>query len=149
MSTQPSSEVNEFPIWRRGLAILVSFIVGFMFVALIEALSLKVHPPPADLDQSDLDALGSYIKGLPVGAFLFLLAAHGIGSLMAGFACAATAGRKWYLGSGIIGQAILSAGVLNLIFLPHPVWFAVIDVNLYVPFALLGCLLASAIFKMK
>ena len=38
------------------------------------------------------------------------------------------------------------AGGLNLFMLPHPVWFAIVDLLLYVPLALLGCFLAGTVF---
>lgn len=130
---------------RKFVALVVGLVAGFVGILLVEGLSVMFYPPPADLDMTNTDAMRRYVESLPVGAFLFVLFAHAFGSLIGAFVCAAIVGQRWFTGSLIIGTVFLVAGIINLGMIPHPNWFAVVDVILYVPFSLLGGWISQAI----
>ena len=73
-----------------------------------------------------------------------MLVAHGGGSFVGGAVCALIAGKKWILGATLVGAPFLLGGIYMLQMFPAPVWFAVVDVLLYVPLAIMGCVAASA-----
>lgn len=128
---------------RRVLSVLAGLLAGFFVVAVIEALSSRLHPWPADLDKSDLDAIRIHIASLPASAFALVWLAHAAGALAAGFVCVAISRAMWRVGPIVLGVLLLSAGVTNLVMIPHPWVFAIADVLVYIPAALLGGALAT------
>ena len=118
-------------------------------VAAIETISSVVYPPPPELDISDQAALAEYVAALPMGAFLLVLIAHAIGSFVAGGVCTLIAKSTWYLGAGLIGCLLTVAGIVNLVTIPHPTWFAVVDWMLYIPPALFRCFMVGRLLLIQ
>ena len=127
---------------RQLIAIVVGLAGGGLAIMLIEALSSLCYPPPEGLTRDDKQALIQFIQGLPVGAFLFVLAAHSGGSGLRGLLSPLILRRRGYTSAAIVGVLFLIGGILNALSIPHPVWFTVVDLLLYLPLALLGCRLA-------
>ncbi len=123
---------------RRFLGVIVGLAVGFVAVLLVEGLSLLFYPFPSGLDMSDVEAMRRHVENLPAGALVFVVVAHIAGSFAGAFACAAMVRHKWITGSLLIGILLLVGGLVNLFRIPHPIWFAIADVIVYIPFSLLG-----------
>lgn len=123
---------------RKVLAILAGLIVGIFAVAAIEKISGTLYPPPRGLDPADTAALRQHIESLPTTAFVLVLLAHALGSFGSTFVCALIEKSKFVIGTWILGGTFLFFGILNLILIPHPFWFEVMDALLYLPMALLG-----------
>lgn len=127
------------------LAVLGGVLAGVVGVTFVEALSSFLYPLPPGLNTNDRAAMSAHIAGLPAGAFAMVLAAHATGSFLGGAVCAFISRRKAYDKALIIGLLLMVAGILTLLAMPHPLWFALADVMLYVPFAFLGCYLAGSL----
>ena len=82
---------------------------------------------------------------MPTGALLMVLVAHAGGSLVSGLVCGLIAMRTWYIAA--IGMGILwtCGGVAMLMMLPSPIWFAIADVVLYIPAAVLGVVVGGVL----
>ena len=108
----------------RGFgSVLAGLVAGFVVIACVEAVSSMVYPPPAGLDFTDSEAVNAYVTHLPLGAFLFVLAAWGAGCFLGSWlATRIAAGRRPRPGV-IVGVILLAAGVVNMLMLPHPSWF--------------------------
>ena len=102
------------------LAVIAGILVGGMVVGAVEALGHRVYPVPADLNPSDPKALGEYIAQLPAGAFLFVLLAFAFGALGGALVASLIGGRT---PGSIVGAVLCLFGFLNLVMIPHPVWF--------------------------
>ncbi|MBX3412966.1 MAG: hypothetical protein KF708_09785 [Pirellulales bacterium] len=131
------------------LAVLGGAMAGVLGVAIVEALSSLVYPLPVGLDTNDREAMKAHLAGLPPGAFLLVLAAHATGSFVGGAVSALIARRRAYDKALIVGLLLMVAGILTLVSLPHPIWFALADVALYVPFAFLGCSVAGSLVERR
>jgi len=125
------------------LSVLGGAVAGVFGVMFVEAISAYLYPLPQDLDINDREAMSAHFASLPAGAFAMVLVAHATGSFLGGVVCALIARRKAYDKALIIGLLLMVAGILTLIAMPHPLWFALADVVLYVPFAFLGCFVAG------
>jgi hypothetical protein len=134
---------------RRVLSVFAGLMVGFLCVALIEAVSSRLYPLPAGVDVSDIEAFRAHVQTLPIMAFVLVLVAHVVGSFAAGFTCVSVSRQMWKTGPIIIGVLLLSAGVTNLVMIPHPVWFALVDILVFIPAALLGGLTASNVVQRR
>jgi hypothetical protein len=132
---------------RNILAVVIGLFVGGAFnMALIEV-SHSLYPLPEGLDPNDSEAFRAHLEAnpMPIGALLVVLAAHAGGSLVSGFACGMIAMRSWYRAAMGLGAFWTCGGIFMLFLLPSPVWFAVTDLLLYVPAALLGVKLGGAL----
>ena len=134
---------------RKILGVVVGFVVGMIGMMALHMLSMVVYPLPDGVDVNDPESLGAYIPKMPLGAFIMVWLAHGGGAFIASATCTAIAGSRWFVGAGILGVLFTLAGIANLLMLPHPIWFAVVDVLLYLPLALLACYLLGSLFQNK
>lgn len=133
-------------IINRIFSILSGVIAGAIVMGIGEMISHTIYPMPEDLDQSDLQALKDYISALPIGAFIAVLVAHALGSLAGGLVASKMAKVQKRSAALFAGLILLLAGVLNLISIPHPLWFSIADIALYTPMAILGYYLMKKLF---
>jgi uncharacterized membrane protein YjjB (DUF3815 family) len=124
------------PRIRAALAILAGVVVGGLVIGLIEMAS--PYRPPEGLDLNDRSALGHWISSLPFGAFGLLLLAYFLGSMAGGFVTNWLSKPTRYRPALIVGFALFVAGLMNLIAIPHPVWFTIASSLLYFLGAWLG-----------
>ena len=113
----------------------------------IVTFSHAVYPLPEGLDPNDFDAFRAHVEanGMPTGAMIMVLLAHAGGRFVSGFVCGLIAMRSWYVAAIGLGILWSCGGIALLLLLPGPIWFAVADVVLYVPAALLGVRLGGAL----
>ena len=128
---------------RRVLGVFAGLLAGFLAVALLEAASVQLYPFSADLDPSDLEDLKTHVMSLPVQALVLVWMSHFAGSFVAGFTCVAVSPTTWKSGPVVLGVLLMSAGVTNLVMIPHPNAFVLADVLVYIPAALAGGLTAT------
>jgi hypothetical protein len=77
---------------------------------------------------SDPRAVAAFMRSMPLGAFLFVLAAYLLATMAGGVLAATIARRHGMRLAIIVGALILTASVANFIALPHPAWFVVATV---------------------
>ena len=117
---------------------IAGVVVAGLLVWLVEKVGHAVYPPPPDLDFANADAMRAYIDTLPLGALLFVAAAWFIGTLGGTLtACKLGTGRR-YIYALVVGGLILVATVVNLVMIPHPMWFSVLAVLVILAGAWLG-----------
>lgn len=124
---------------RQAFAVFLALLVGAVSISLLENAAHLLYPPPVNFDSSDAEQLESLLKSLPFTAFLLLILAHALGSFVASWT-AYKIGRteKMHLAL-LLGMMLTLGGISNLFTLPyHPMWFAVVDSLIYLPFAYLG-----------
>jgi hypothetical protein len=125
-------------ILRSVLSVFVGSIVAMVFVMAIQFVGhqLFVVPLPPDLKDPEalVDAIGNLMAEgrIPLGALVAVLIAWCAGSLSGAFVAAKLATRAPRVHGLIVGAMILGSSVLNLVMLPHPIWFAVAAL-LFVP----------------
>jgi hypothetical protein len=132
---------------RKILAVVLGFVAGSAFNMAMVTASSAVYPLPEGIDPNDFDAFKAHVEahGLATGALLMVLVAHAGGSLVSGFVCGLIAMRSWYAAAIGLGILWMCGGIAMLMMLPAPTWFAVADVVLYIPAALLGVRLGGAL----
>lgn len=110
---------------RSILGVFAGVAVGIVVVGLVETLGMRLIPPPPGMDPTNPASIAAAMSQMPVGAFLFVLAAWLLGA-GAGVTTAmrvARSDRRWP--GLLVGGFILAATVYNLWTIPHPVWVAV------------------------
>ena len=76
-------------------------------------------------DISTPEAMAAYVGSMPLGAFLFVLAAYVAGTVVGGFVGIAIARRHAMRFAALAGGLILLASIANFVAIPHPTWFVV------------------------
>ncbi len=113
---------------RKILAVVFGVVAAVIVIIAIEALGHAIYPPPAGLDFTNRGAMETYVAGLPVGALLSVMLAW-LAATFAGGLLACFIGReKPYVFAGIVGALVLTGTVINLMSIPHPLWFSVTSV---------------------
>lgn len=103
-------------------------VIAMVMVWLVEKLGHAVYPPPPDLDFADADAMRAYVETVPLGALLFVAAAWFIGTLCGTCAACAIGTAKPMIFAMVVGGLMLIATIINLVMIPHPMWFSVLGV---------------------
>ena len=110
---------------RMGAAGVVGVVCAVAVVAAIELVSHALYAPASLPDMNDPAAMAAFVQSMPLGAFLFVLAAYLAGTLSGGLVAALIARKHAARFAWIIGGLILIASAINFLTLPHPAWFVV------------------------
>jgi len=131
---------------RNILAVIGGIILGGVVNMGIVMISGNIIPPPGGADVTTLEGLKSSIHLFEPRHFIFPFLAHALGTLVgAGFTAKLAASQRTPLAL-VIGAFFLIGGAVNVMLLPSPMWFNVLDlVGAYFPMAWLGARLASGI----
>lgn len=113
---------------RSFLGVFAGLVVGIVLVGLVETLGMRLIPPPPGMDPADPASIAAAMGNMPVGSFLFVLAAWFLGAGV-GASTAMRFARSDARWPGLaVGGVILAATLYNLWMIPHPVWVAVAGV---------------------
>jgi hypothetical protein len=112
-------------MFRKIAAAVLGIIVAATIVAAVEALGHAVYPVPPHIDFDDPVQFQAYVASLPAGAFLFVLSGWVLGTLLGGLVACFVSKEKLFLYSMIVGGFMLAAVTMNLIMIPHPLWFSI------------------------
>lgn len=112
-----------------------------MFV--VETIGHSVVEMPPGFDAEDPASLAAMIDQCPLAALISVLVAYLLGSGIGGFVAAKLARPRPRVHAHIVGGLFLTMGILNLVMIPHPLWFAVASVLVFAPAAHVGGTLAS------
>ena len=123
---------------RKILATLAGLATGFVVIMLLETVSHKLYPPPPGLDLKDPAALKALIASMPLTAFLLVLLAYALASLLGGLVATLVAGRRATGPALVVGGVLMAGGVANVVMIPHPAWFVAASLALYLPLAYAG-----------
>lgn len=110
---------------RMFLAGLAGVVTGGAVVGVIEAVGHMVYAPATPADLSTREAMAAFVRTLPVGAFLFVLAAYVAGTAAGGYIATLVARRHAARFAWVVGSLILVGAVVNFFAIPHPAWFVV------------------------
>ncbi len=127
------------PVLKNILAVVAGFIIGSLVNMGILMMSSAVIPPPAGVDVTTMEGLKAAMPLFEPKHFLFPFLAHAVGTLAGAYTAAKLAANhkmKFALGIGVL---FLIGGIANVMMLPSPLWYSVIDIALaYLPMAYLG-----------
>lgn len=125
-------------LMKNSLAVLAGVVLGGMVVAATEWGGSQLFPMPAGIDPMDPESLRADLDRMGPEHFIPVLVAHLLGALVGGLTAARIAGSRHLSIALIVGGIFLVFGVINLASIPHPLWFSIVDVLVYLPAAYLG-----------
>jgi hypothetical protein len=107
-----------------------------VLIMLVQQVSHRVYPMPPGVTPQKKEEFAAWVKTLPLGALLFVLASYVLGSFGGGLVAALVGAALWP--ALVVGGLLMAMGVMILFEIPHPPWFAVVSLLVYVPLAWLG-----------
>jgi len=131
------------PIIKNILAVIAGLLVGSIVNMALITISGKVIPPPTDADITTMEGLKASMHLFEPKHFLFPFLAHALGTLVGAFIAAKLAANNHIKIGLLIGVFFLVGGRANIVMLPSPPWFTVVDlVFAYLPMAYIGATLS-------
>ncbi len=131
------------PVVKNILAFVAGALFGSVVNMIIIMLSGIVIPPPSGTDVTTAEGLKASMHLFEPRHFIMPFLAHALGTFAGAFIAASIAAtHKMKLALGI-GVLFLIGGITNVLMLPSPLLFSVIDLAVaYIPMAYLGGMLA-------
>ncbi len=129
---------------RNILAVVVGLVIGSIVNMSLIIIGGEVVSPPPGADVTTMEGLKSSIHLFEAKHFLFPFLAHALGTLVGALVVVWLAVSHQLKLALTIGFLFLAGGITNVLMLPSPLWFNVVDlVGAYIPMALAGWKLAS------
>ncbi|HEX5003328.1 MAG TPA: hypothetical protein VFW78_12605 [Bacteroidia bacterium] len=132
------------PTLRNILAVVIGVFAGGALNMGIIMISGSIIPPPEGADLTTMEGLKASMHLMEPKHFLMPFLAHALGTLLGAWvAVRISATHKMRLAL-ILGGWFMIGGITNVVMLPSPMWFTVVDlVAAYLPMAWIGGKLAT------
>ena len=126
-------------ILRNILALIVGLVIGGCVNMALIMLSGSIIPLPAGVNPEDIESIKANMHLYEAKHFIMPFLAHALGSVV-GAVVVSLIVRKHKMKFAIgIGAWFMIGGIVNILMLPSPLWFTVVDLGLaYIPMAILG-----------
>jgi hypothetical protein len=124
---------------KNVLAVFAGILIGSAVNMSIIMVGGSIVPPPTGVDVTNLESLKAAMPTMEPIQFLMPFLAHALGTLIGGIVASLIAPNQQNRVALIVGVVFLVGGILNVIMLPSPMWFNVVDIVFaYLPFSLLA-----------
>ena len=123
------------------VGVVAGIFAGMVFMMLLHMASTLIYPLPAGVsfmsqEPENQAALQAWFETLPTGAWLLAVLCHGLGCMFGAAVAVLISGRRSIVPAVIVGVFFTIGGVMNLSSVPHPGWFPLIDLPVYLLLAL-------------
>lgn len=133
------------PTIKNFLVIVVAIVVGSIVNMGIVMISSSIIPPPNGADITTVEGLKNSLHLFEPKHFIFPFLAHAIGTLAGALFASKLASNNPKNMAFLVGVIFLVFGTINVVMLPAPMWFNVVDlVGAYIPMAYLGYKISRA-----
>ena len=132
------------PIIKNILAVIAGLVAGSIVNMSLIMVSSSVIPPPEGADVTTVEGLKASMHLFTPINFLFPFLAHALGTFFGSLITALIAASRKMTLALLIGVFFLAGGIANVMMLPSPLWFTIVDlVGAYIPMAYLGGMVAG------
>ena len=133
---------------KNILAVIAGLVLGSVVNMGLIMLSGYIIPPPGGADVTTMEGLKESMHLFEPKHFIFPFLAHALGTLFGAFIASLIAANHKMKMALIIGVLFLIGGLTNILMIPSPTWFTILDlVGAYIPMAWLGFKLNEMIIK--
>lgn len=127
------------PTIKNILAVVAGIFVGSAVNMGIISISGFIIPPPNGADITTMEGLKATMHLFEPKHFLFPFLAHALGTFVGAILAAFIAANQKMRFALAIGVVFFVGGLMNVMMLPSPVWFTIVDlVGAYIPVAFLA-----------
>ncbi len=122
------------PILKNILAVIAGVVVGGLVNMGIVMLGPSIIPPPTGADVTTMEGLKSSMHLFEPKNFVMPFLAHAIGTFVGALVASVLATTRKMLFALGVGAWFLLGGIINVIMLPSPAWFTIVDLaGAYLP----------------
>ncbi|MCF8372950.1 MAG: hypothetical protein K9H64_15115 [Bacteroidales bacterium] len=125
-------------MWKNILAVLAGIVAGTVAIMIVEGFSHFLFPYPPGLDFADKEAMTAYMGSVPIAAKWMVILAWATGSFVAAIVTTLIAKTRQQHLALLVGAILMVFGILNMTSFPHPLWFWIVGIAVFIPFAWLG-----------
>lgn len=123
---------------RNIISVVVGLVSAIVFFVIAETINSYLHPAPKTLNYNDSIAVKTYYENQPLSLWLFVLVGWIIGSVLCGFLIKLVSKNDNKKLPIIAGSILTLSAVANFFTLPHPTWFIIVGLIVFIPSTLLG-----------
>ncbi len=123
---------------RNIISVVVGLVSAIVFFVIAETINSYLHPAPKTLDYNDSIAVKTFYENQPLSLWLFVLVGWIIGSVLCGFLIKLISKNDNKKLPIIAGSILTLSAVANFFTLPHPTWFIIVGLIVFIPSTLLG-----------
>jgi hypothetical protein len=123
---------------RKVAAVIAGIIAAVGIFMAFEYLNGKLYLVPPGLDPADHEAMSEYVDSLPSTALWVVLAGWMAGSFICGVLVRVISKSNDMTPAYLAGLFLMAAGIVDIFLLPHPLWFIVTGVLIFIPVTLAG-----------
>jgi len=113
---------------KNILAIIAGILVGSILNGLLIQIGPIIIPPPTGADVTTMVGLQKSLPLFEPKHFIFPFLAHAIGTFVGAFIATKFGSATSIINGMIVGALFLIGGIANVIMLPSPLWFSIIDI---------------------
>lgn len=122
----------------------IGFLIGSAVNMGLIMISGQIIPPPEGADVTTMEGLKESIHLFQPKHFLFPFLAHSLGTFFGAFFTVKFVKSHHQILAYLISIIFLSGGIANIIMLPGPLWFTVVDLLFaYIPMAFIAIRLGN------
>ena len=125
------------------LPVVAGAVAGILLISGGEIMLHHYFPFPPLTDESNAQSVAAAMKQMPDMAFKLLLLNYIFASFTAGIIATLVAKRTKIIPALVVGIVLTLSAVYNLIMLPHPLWFTLANLMVYMPFTYFGYIVSG------
>ena len=127
------------PVLKNILAVIAGIVLGSAVNMGIIMISGSIIPPPEGADVTTAEGLKASMHLFQPKHFIFPFLAHALGTFAGALLTAFIAATHKMTFALVIGAVFLVGGIANVVMLPSPLWFNILDlVAAYIPVSYLA-----------
>ncbi len=125
-------------VYTNILAVIAGCFAAVVTIGLGEMMLSKLYPLPQGVNFNDNEAARQAILGMPASSFILMLAAYALASFFGGLIASLISKNQKKRVAIAVGVTLTVFGAYNVWLIPHPIWFTIINLLLFLPSALGG-----------
>lgn len=123
---------------RNILSVVVGLAAAILTFLIAETINASLHPTPTNLDFKNSIAVKTFYENQPISFWLLVLLGWIVGSLLCGLLIKIISKNENKKLPIIAGVILTLSAVANFFSLPHPTWFIVVSLIVFIPSTLFG-----------
>jgi hypothetical protein len=116
---------------RSVMAVILALMLALALIIGIELMSSILHPLPPRLDPGDPEVLKTHVIRYPPWALLLVVLGWGLTTLISAWLATRLGSGRHPAHGIVVGAFLLIAAIANMLMLPYPMWFWVLNLVVF------------------